>query len=259
MRRAALLLCAPLALAACGGSGGSSSRDRTITGSTGSLPSLSATGIVNQAIAKGTKVPVHAAFTGVVTTSGQQIRMSGSGDVDSKTRQGSMRVTMGLDGERIPFDEVLRGDTVYASSEFFQSFLPSGKKWLEISLSSASNLGAAGFALTSQPGAVPPLQDVRSDGGGKYSGRVDEAKLTPAAKAALKSTHVAFGAIDVWVGGDGYVRRVRIVSTSTAGGAKARAVLTTTLSHYGETVHVTIPPASETVNANKLSIPGFSS
>jgi hypothetical protein len=184
--------------------------------------------------------------------------MSGSGDVDSTTRVGTMHITMGLAGQQIPFDEVLHGETVYASSSFFQSFLPSGKKWLEISLSSSSNLGAAGFALTSQPGAVPPLKDVRSEGGGKYTGRVDESKLTPAAKAALQSTHVSFGAVDVWVGSDGYVRRVRIASTSSAGGAKARAVLTTTLTNYGETVHVTVPPASETVNASKLDIPGFS-
>lgn len=255
MRPALLLLAAPLALAACGGSG--SGTTHTTTPATTS--SGNATATVNQAIAKGAKLPVHAAFTGVVTTSGQQIDMSGSGDVDSKTREGTMHITMGLDGEQIPFDEVLHGETVYASSTFFQSFLPSGKKWLEISLSSASNLGAAGFALTSQPGAVPPLEDVRSEGGGKYSGRVDVTKLTPAAKAALRSTHVSFGAVDVWVGGDGYVRRVRIVSTSSAGGAKARAVLTTTMSKYGESVHVTIPPASQTVNANNLSIPGFSS
>ena len=255
MRRAALVLAAPLALAACGGSGGSKPK----TAPTISTPSANATATVNQAIAKGAKQPLHAAFSGVVTTSGQQIHMSGSGDVDSKTREGTMHIAMGLDGQQIPFDEVLHGETVYASSPFFQSFLPSGKKWLEISLSSASNLGAAGFALTSQPGAVPPLKDVHADGGGKYTGRVDVTKLSPAAKAALRSTHVSFGAIDVWVGADGYVHRVRIVSTSSAGGSKARAVLTTTMSKYGESVHVTIPPASETVNANNLSIPGFSS
>lgn len=255
MRPAALLLAAPLALAACGGSGGGT----TYTTTPPTTSSVDATASVNAAIAKGAKQAVHAEFAGVVTTSGQQIHMNGSGDVDSKTRVGTMHITMGLAGQRIPFVEVLHGETVYASSTFFQSFLPSGKKWLELSLSSASNLGAAGFALTSQPGAVPPLKDVRSEGGGKYSGRVDETKLTPAAKAALRRTHVVFGAVDVWVGGDGYVHRVRIVSSSSAGGAKAQAVLTTMLSNYGETVHVKIPPASETVNANNLSIPGFSS
>lgn len=256
MRRAALLL-APLVLglAACGGSGGSPGvADHTVT----SGPSGNASALVNAAIAKTSKVPVHATFSGVVTTSGQTVHLSGSGDVDPTVRRGTMRVSMSLAGEQIPFDEVLDGKTVYVSSVFFQSFLPARKKWLQVSLTSASNLGAAGFALTSQPGAVPPLKDVRSLGGGKYSGRVDAAKLSPAEKAALSGTHVQFGAVDVWIGGDGYVHRVEVESRSTAGGNKATIVLTTKMSSFGTPVHVTVPPASQTVNANKLNIPGFS-
>ncbi|HUJ56320.1 MAG TPA: hypothetical protein VLW49_10075 [Gaiellaceae bacterium] len=257
MPRVALVL-PPLALVltACGGSGGSKP---TTSASTGAVQSPPRVGFVDNTIARTSKVPVHTAFSGVVTTSGQTVRLSGSGDVDPKSQRGSMHMSISLAGQRVPFDEVLDSKTVYVSSTFLQSFLPSGKKWLEVSLASASNLGAAGFALTSQPGAVPPLKDVQSLGGGKYSGRVDAAKLSPAEQAAVSRTHVKFGAIDVWIGADSYVHRVEVRSSSSAGGKTARIVLTTTMSNFGKPIHVTTPPASETVNANSLSIPGFSS
>jgi hypothetical protein len=265
MRRVALLA-VPLLLAACGGSGGSGGGSSTSMSVVQSPPS--ATAYVNQAVAKGAKTPVHAEVSGIVTTSGQQVRMSGKGDVDPKGRRGTIHVTMSLGSQQIPLDEVLDGKTVYVSSAFFQSFLPSGKKWLSVTVAKAAQaFGAEGFALTSQPGAVPPLKDARQVGtatiGGvqttEYAAQVDAAKLSAAQKAALQSTHADFGAIDVWVGTDGYVHRVRVGTSSSAGGQKAKIVLTTTMSNFGEKIHVTIPPASETVNANNVGIPGFSS
>lgn len=254
MSRRALLLVVPFVVAACGGSGGGS--QPTTTPATTS--SADATATVNQAIAKTAKQPVHASFSGLVTMAGQKVDMGGTGDVDPKSRRGTMHVKMGLGGQQIPFDEVLDGQTVYVSSAFFTSFLPSGKKWLKVGLSSASNLGAAGFALTSQPGAVPPLEDVRKVGPTEYSGRVDEAKLSQAQKDALQGAHVEFGKVFVWLGSDGYVHRVR-VDTSSSGSQKARIVFTTTMSKYGESVQVPVPPVSETVDASELNIPGFSS
>jgi hypothetical protein len=265
MRRAALLLL-PLALvlAACGGSGGSKPAASANTGS-GQSPQVDAS-YVNTAIAKSGKTPMHAVVSGTVSASGQRVSMSGSADVDPKSRLGTMHMQMGLAGQQIPLEEVLDGSTVYASSEFFSSFLPSGKKWLKLTVSSASSLGAAGFALTSQPGSVPPLKDVRKVGtatiGGvqttEYAGSVDETKLSRAEKAALARTHAVFGAVDVWVGADGYVHKVRVVTTSSAGGKKASIVVISTMSNYGEKVHVTVPPASQTLDAAKLDIPGFS-
>jgi len=255
MRRLALLA-VPFALAACGGSGGSKGvADHTVSTTT----PANASATVNHAIARTSKVSVHAQFSGVVTAAGQKVHMDGSGDVDPKSRRGTMHLTMSLAGQQIPFDEVLDGKTVYVASSFFTSFLPSGKKWLKVTLSAASNLGAAGFALTSEPGAVPPLQDVKSLGGGTYSGRVDEAKLSQSQKAALAGTHAKFGPVKISVGNDGYVHRLELVSSSSAGGKKARIVLTTTMSSFGTPVHVTIPPSAETLDASNAGIPGFSS
>jgi hypothetical protein len=256
MRRLALLAI-PLVLAACGGSSGRGTPGTSATGAVQSPPSGAR--FVNTAITRASKVPLHAVFSGVVTASGQKVHMDGSGDVDPKSRRGTMHLTMSLAGQQIPFDEVLDGQTVYVSSSFFTSFLPSGKKWLKVTLSSASNLGAAGFALTSQPGAVPPLEDVKSLGGGRYSGRVDVAKLSPSQKAALAGSHAKFGPVHVSVGSDGYVHRIELVSSSSAGGKKAEIVLTTRMSNFGMPVHVTIPPKSETLDASNAGIPGFTS
>jgi hypothetical protein len=211
---------------------------------------------------------VHAVVSGLVTASGQQIRMSGSGDVDPKSQTGTIHVSIGLGGQQVPLDEVLDGKTVYVSSSFFSSFLPSGKKWLKLDVASASNtFGPAAFALTEKPGALPPLQDVHQVGTAtvdgvqttKYSAKVDRSKLSPAQKSALKSSHVTFGAIEVWVGSDGYVHRARIETSAQAGGQKANIAVTSTMSNYGESVQVTVPPAGQTVDASKVGIPGFSS
>lgn len=266
MRRL-LFLFAPLALglAACGsgGSGGGSSS----TSSTATTTPANASATVNDAIAKSAKQPVHAEVSGQVSAAGEQVQLSGSGDVDPRSHRGTMHMTIGLGGQKVPLDEVLDGKTVYASSTLFKSFLPSGKKWLKLDVSSAAKtFGPEGFALTAQPGSVPPLKDARPVGtatiGGvqttEYSGRVDRSKLSPSAAAAFGGTHARLGAIDVWVGGDGYVHRVRVDMSSSAGGKKAKVALTSTMSNYGETVHVSVPPASETVDATKIGIPGLS-
>ncbi|HZD88216.1 MAG TPA: LppX_LprAFG lipoprotein [Gaiellaceae bacterium] len=269
MRRAALLLLVPLGLvaAACGGSGGSKA-----AGSSGSASVVqsgpSDTTYVNQAIAKGAKKPVHAVVSGLVDAAGQQVHMSGIADVDPKAQTGTIHVSVQLAGQQVPLDEVLDGKTVYISSSFFSSFLPSGKKWLKLNVASVSKtFGIAAFALTSQPGAVPPLKDVHKAGTAtidgvqttEYGAQVDRAKMSPAAKAALGGASVHFGAIDVWVGSDGYVHRARIRTSAKSGGQKANVTVTSTMSNYGETVHVTVPPASQTVDAGKVGIPGFSS
>jgi hypothetical protein len=105
---------------------------------------------------------------------------------------------------------------------------------------------------------VPPLKKVRKVGPTEYAGEVDQTKLSPSEKDALQGAHVQFGKVFVWVGSDGYVHRVR-VETSSSGKEKAKIVFTTTMSNYGESVHVTVPPAAQTVNANAAGIPGFSS
>ena len=83
------------------------------------------------------------------------------------------------------------------------------------------------------------------------------AKLPAATAAALKATGATFGPVDVWVGSDGYVHRVRVPTSGSASGQTAKTTLTMTLSGFGGQVRVSVPPASQTVDASKVSIPGL--
>jgi LppX_LprAFG lipoprotein len=262
MRRVALLslvLAATLALAACGGG-----KKTTSTAAPPQSPPVSAAAY-RTSVARTSKTSVHVVFSGSLQTTGQKVAISGSGDVDSAARTGTMDVSITVGGQKLPLSEVLDGQTVYVGSSLLSSFLPSGKKWLKVPVSSAAKtFGPSSFALTS-PGTVPGLEGVRRVGTAtidgvqtvEYSGRLDLSKLPQPARAALDSGSVTFRPVHVWVGSDGYVHRAKIDLSSQAGGTSSVLDFTTTLSKFGEKVSVTVPPASETVDAGKLQIPGL--
>ena len=259
MRRVAaftLVLAATLALAACGGG-----KART---SNGAQPPASASFSL-AALEKTGKTSAHVAFTGSVEAAGQNVTLSGSGDLDSAAHEGTMELAIALGTQQMSVSLVLDGKNAYASSSLFSSFLPSGKKWLKVPVDSAAKLlGPESFALTSA-GTLPKLENVQKVGPAtidgtpttEYSGKIDLSKLPLAARAALDAGNVTFGPVDVWIGGDGYVHRVQLTLSASTGGKQAKVAFTTTLSKFGENVSVTPPPASETVDAGNMQIPGL--
>jgi hypothetical protein len=260
MRRVApllLVLAATLALAACGGG---ASRPAAQTSGVPQSATFSPAALTRTA-----QTSAHVAFTGSVTAAGQDLSISGSGDIDSAAHKGTLDVGISLGTERMSMSAVLDGTSVYVGSSLVSSFLPSGKKWLKVSLASAAKtFGPSSFALTS-PGAVPPMKSVRKVGTAtidgvetvEYTGGLDLSKLPPAARAALGAGSVTFRPLHVWIGSDGYVHRVRLDASASAGGTTADVVITTTLSGFGESLSVTLPPASETVDASRMQIPGL--
>jgi hypothetical protein len=251
-----------LALTACGGSGKSG---RTTT----AAATVSA---VSDAVAKTAKAgSEHAVIAAVVSAGGNRVTVDGSGDFDSTRQTGSLRARLGVGGLQSTVEEVLSGKTVYVSSPLFSTVLPAGKTWVKLDLASATKtLGVNASALTSQdPGAA--LEQLRALTGLRqlgtaavdhvqtthYRGRVDVAKLTPAVRSLVSASGAAFGPVDVWVGADGYVHRIRVTTTASSGGQRAKTVVTMTLSDYGETVSVSVPPASATVDAGTVKIPGL--
>ncbi len=251
-----------LTLTACGGSKKSS----------GTTTAAATVPAVSDAVAKTAKAgSEHALVAAVVAAGGNRITVNGSGDFDSTKRTGSLHARLGVGGLQSTVDEVLDGKRVYVSSPLFSTVLPAGKTWVALDLATATKtLGVNASALTSQdPGAA--LEQLRALTGLRqvgtatidgvqtthYRGHVDVAKLTPAARSLVSSSGAAFGPLDVWVGADGYVHRVRVTTTASSGGQKAKTVVTMTLSEYGEAVNVSVPPASETVDASTVKIPGL--
>lgn len=268
MRRAAAaaaVLALPLVAAACGGSGKKTSTETT----TSAAPAGT---VIGDAVAKTLKAgSEHVVLRADVAAGGQHVGLSGSGDFDTAKRTGTMHATFSLGGIQTGADEVLNGSTVYVSSPFFSAMLPAGKKWLTLDLAKAgSTLGPDASALTAQDPASALAQlkaltgvtevgspDVNGTPTTHYRGRIDVSKLPASSAALVQSTGASFGPADVWVGDDGYVHRVRIVTNASQGGQKTKTTVTMTLSGYGAAVSVTVPPASETVDASSVTIPGL--
>jgi hypothetical protein len=252
-----------LLVAACG------SKHKTATTTT--TPAKAAPA-VQQAVSKTISAGgEHATISATVKASGQTVGVSGSGDFSSQTHRGKLTIQLALGGIQTTADEVLDGTTVYLTSPLFQTVLPAGKKWLKLDLQSAGKtFGVDASALTSQdPTAaleqLKALKDVREVGTSSltgttlthYRGTIDVSKLPAATQTALTASGASFGAVDVWVGGDGYVHKVRVVNNAKTNGGTASTTLATTLSDFGKKVDVSVPSDAETVDASKLAIPGL--
>jgi hypothetical protein len=255
------LLVLPVGAAACGGSGKGST--------TGATDAASA---VQAAVAKTVKAGgEHAVLTASVTAAGQKVKLSGSGDFDSAKHLGKLHASINLGGVDAQIDEVLSGSKIYVSTPLFAAVLPSGKTWLAVDLADPpKSLGAYASALgTQDPAAalaqLKALTGVSETGsqtiGGvdctRYRGTIEVSKLPAATAAAVQASGATFGPVDVWVGSDGYVHRVRVPTSASAGGQAAKTTLTMTLSHFGGGVSASVPPASQTVDASRVSIPGL--
>lgn len=255
------LLVLPVGAAACGGS---STKSTTTTGDAAS--------VVQAAVAKTLQAGgEHAAMSATVTAGAQKVTLSGSGDFDSTKQLGKLHASVTLGGVQTAVDEILSGKALYVSSSLLASVLPAGKTWLKVDLSNPpKSIGAFASALATQDPAaalaqLKALGAVTETGtqtiGGvdttRYSGKIDVSKLPAATAAALQASGTTVGSVDVWVGSDGYVHRVRVPTSASAAGQKATTTLTMTFSDFGGGVSVSVPPASKTVDASKVSIPGL--
>jgi hypothetical protein len=256
------LLVLPVGAAACGGGGKGST-----TGAT------DAASVVQAAVAKTAKAGgEHAVLTASVKAAGQSVTLSGTGDFDSAKQLGKLQASITLAGVDTKIEEVLSGSTIYVSTPLFAAVLPGGKTWLKVDLANPpKSLGAYATALgTQDPAAalaqLKALTGVQEAGSQtiagvdstRYRGTIDVAKLPAETAAAVQASGASFGPIDVWVGSDGYVHRVRVPTSVGAGGQAAKTTLTMTLSRFGGGVSgVSVPPASQTADASQVTIPGL--
>jgi hypothetical protein len=254
-----VLVSLPLAAVACGGS----SKPKAPSASSGAAAiDVVKSAAKKTALSGGEHVTVDVGGT----TSGQQLAVTGAGDFDNKEHVGSLHVDLSAAGISTSIDAVLSDTDMYLKSELFSALLPAGKSWLKLDLKKAG--AAQGLNLnsllpqdpTQSLAALQSLKAATKVGaeqvGGvsttHYRARIDPSKLPAAAAGNPPSP----GTYDTWIGGDGYVHRVRTHIATGSGNTKSVVTLTVDLSDFGKTVKVTVPPAGQTV-ASSGSLPGL--
>jgi hypothetical protein len=164
---------------------------------------------------------------------------------------------------------------VYVGSSLLSTQLPGGQHWVEVDLSKLGK--AAGVDLGSllsgsqfQPGDVLSMLEaegakVRSLGPATVRGaatthyrvQLDVAKALQAkglnnpllAAAAANMPKIP---LDVWIGKDGLLHRVRAAFAQTEKGAPAHATLTMDVFDYGAHVTIGAPPSGDVFDATQL-------
>jgi len=262
MRRGAilLLLVAPFALAACGGS--KKSKQTT----------LSPLESVKSAAKKtASATSEHMTVKGSVAVQGQLVTLTGGGNFDNAAKTGAMHVDFSFGGLTGGIDEVMQGTTIYMRSPLFADALPKGKTWMKLDLERAlqskgidfSALGSQDptrtFAQLARAGTVVKIgdEDVAGVSTTHYRARLDLSKI-PQGEKIKALTNAKYGPIDIWIGKDDtLIRRMKESSTLGSGQARQRISFTTDFSDFGKGVKVTVPAAADTFDATNASITGL--
>jgi len=259
MKKIALLvLAAPLALAACGGSSSAKVKVDPVA-------------YVKHAARKTAQTSEHATLTAKMNMGPVSLAMNGAGDFSFAQHGGSMTMNVSVMGQSLKMREILAGTTIYVSSPLFASSLPAGKTWMKLDLAA---LGKAAHLDMSSMLSQSPAQNLqRLEAAGTVTEvgaetidgvatthyrvtKVDLSKLLPGAKIPALGKF-KYGPIDVWIGNsNGYVARETMSLNAAAAGHSVTMKMTANYSKFGEAVHVTVPPASQTVDAMQLSTLG---
>jgi hypothetical protein len=269
----ALLLA--LAAAACGSgsTGTSASPSATGTSSSSSAAGVIAAAGKASAAAESVKVSFTATFTG--TTNGS---MSGDG-VFSK-RQGHLTMDLsGLSGSgaalgqaEIIFDKLVYYMKLPADSGVP---LPPGKSWFKIDLATLGQAVGLDLEQLTQLSQSDPsqaldflsgasddfdeigMEDVRGEPTTHYAGTIDLEQVTANAPDDVAEQYRKLAQLsptkkvpmDVWVGSDGLVRKIRFEQTLTG---KSTMTMEEELYDYGTEADVSPPPDSEVVDLTEL-------
>jgi hypothetical protein len=209
------------------------------------------------AIAVSTRVQGH-----VVTTAGSAVKRGAGVRMTVRVGTGLLAVPM----EAIGLVESGHF-VVYLKSPVLDTQLPAGKSWLKIDLQRREGLLGVDFSSlisgssTQSPKVVASgLVSTRRRGSSLVAGRsaaryrivVDlerAAAAIPAARASLAKVERLTGTKripqDVWVGGDGRVRRLRFTTVAITQGVKTASTTTITYLAYDVPVTIEAPPAAQ--------------
>jgi hypothetical protein len=207
--------------------------------------------------------------------SGKGVEGGGRGVFDTGTTgSGRLSMTVQSNGQPTAVDTIVDGSVLYLRSPVFQQALPAGKEWVRIDLAQLArqqgvDLGslvdanptpnAALAYLRGSTGKVEKVgeEKVKGQQTTHYRSTID---LEQAARRAKGSTRrsirrvidvagVTQLPVDVWVGDDGFVRKVRYTQHASKSQA---AKITMELYDFGAPVTITPPPATTVIDFAQL-------
>jgi hypothetical protein len=264
MPRVAALAALLLVAAGCGGGGGDKSADTVETPDANPIAQAAS----------------HTSRAGSVKVEfeivGKGVNGGGRGAFDTGTRD-SGRLSMTLEGNggsTTTVDTIIDGAVMYLRSAVFQQVLPQGKEWVRVDLAQLARQNGVnlGSLLDSNPTPNGALAYLRGASGnarelGKekvrgvetthYRASID---LEQAARRAKGSTRESIRRVidvagvrslpvDVWVGDDGYVRKVTYRQHSSS---NQSAKITMELYDFGTPVTIAPPPPAAVIDFQKL-------
>jgi hypothetical protein len=262
------LALAPMALvlAACGGGGGGGA--------------LSLDPVASAATKTAKSGGEHMTFWVHVTLPQGSFAMTGSGDFDVAKHMGRASVRFsGLPQLSGTGQEIVDGSVIYIRFPFLEGKLPGGKHWLKIDLERQGRTMGVDLNGLMQSSTSDPTQMLRylqaaSTGVEKigrdtvagvatthYSATVDFDKLArarPAEKRSIrrieKLAGVKYVPVNVWIDGDGYVRKLTesLTMYPIPQGPSTLMKLSFELSRFGKHVSVKPPAADDVVDAASL-------
>ena len=232
MRRLPLFL-APLALAACGGGGGTST---PVTGDPLGVA-------LSKTLAQGSE---KVTMEGTVDLSGQSVSVKGDGAFNRSG--GTLHLHLDLPAiGATTVDELVVDKATWISSPLLASSLH-GKHWLKLKGSTVLGFNVGVFAGVTPTSAFAVLKN--DDKLALLGTDTLNGVSTKHYHVVLNMTNhdTRYNSADVWVDGQNLIRRVKLdfnANIASAGGDKTHAILTIDYSDFGTAVTATPPPASD--------------
>lgn len=218
------------------------------------------------------------------------VTMTANGGYDSETSRLSMSMDLsgiaaapGAAGRLGRLQIVEDGTVLYMSAPFLSDRLPGGKSWARLDLARAAK--ASGIDLSSLTAGQGDPRDslaqlrsvgsvvkigpatVRGVGATRYSVLVDLRKALARLSGAnrdtfgrwidqLAATGHRYVPEDVWVGADGYVRRVQ-AELPTISGTVGSVSVTMDFFDFGAPLQIDVPPAAAVADLGDVALPGL--
>lgn len=229
-----------------------------------------------------------------IEAAGQSMDIAGQGAMDMEAQISHMTVTMDSDDPAMPMADLGEIEMVTDGLKVYTKYppevmasLPGNKPWALIDMQAVGESQGMDFAAMAQTSGSDPSQmlqylngvsgdvetvgreEIRGVTATHYKATIDLTKvpgqapadIREAVRTSIKAMQKQFGKADlpveVWIGEDGFVRRMTM-SMHSEGGKQGPFDMAMSIEMYdfGEAVTVEVPPASEVTDLTDMMIGG---